>query len=320
MAKYNEPGLENKEAVDIIDKHTSTAKSQVSNTAEEGKEKTRKERDEVINTDGQKLNPQEDQKDNFAKTGGSKGSLTGKDFTNTLNLMRRADKYNNKPVSEMFSVGTRHTGGVKNLGTGYERPKIETEEMREMERNRSLDLQQKQLMVELQHAINSKDVEAFKDAYKQIFGITLSTTQAIQTMQNWSQQQQITNTATKDVASWQKKFVRAFDMETLEYLTALSQKDEQLATLITNAMYGLPTPNLDERILMQTVNNLADQYVTQDNMSPLRARLKASNVVNYVLLENDNTTASSDKRSQNIRNQVKGYSTAKDVAKESKEL
>lgn len=320
MAKYKEPGLENKDAVDIISKHTSTAKSQVSETAEEGKEKTRNERDEVINTDGQKLNPQEKQKDNYAKTGGSKGSLTGKDFSSTLNLMRRADKYNNKPVDEMFSVGTRHTGGVKNLGTGYQRPRIETEEMREMERNRSLDLQQKQLMVELQHAINSKDIEAFKDAYKQIFGITLNTTQAIQTMQNWSQQQQITNTATKDISSWQKKFIRAFDMETLEYLTALSQQDEQLGTLITNAMYGLPTPNLDERILMQTVNNLANQYVTQDNMSPLRARLKASNVVNYVLLENDNVTASGSKRSQNLRSQYKGYSTAKDVAKESKEL
>lgn len=320
MAKFKEPALKNKEAENIIEGHSDKATQQISDAAETGKENIRKERDDVINTDGQKLNPQEDQKDNIAKTGGSKGSLTGKDFSSTLNLMRRADKYNNKPVEDMIHYGSYKGSGIQNLGPGYNRPKIETEEMREMERNRALDTQQKQLMVQLQDAINRKDVEAFKSAYEQIFGITLSTTQIIEAMRQWTQQQQITNTATKDVASWQKKFLRAFDMETLEYLTALSQKDEQLATLITNAMYGLPTPNLDERILMQTVNNLANEYVTQDNMSPLRARLKASNVVNYVLLENDNTTASTTKRSQRPGSRFSGYQDAKDIAKESKEL
>lgn len=321
MSKFKEPALKNEKAEEIIEGHSDKAAQQISEAAETGKNKTREERDEVINTPGQKLNPQEDQKGNFAKTGGSKGSLTGKDFSNTLYLMRRADKYNNKPVEDMIHYGSYRGSGIQNLGPGYNRPKIETEEMREMERNRALDLQQKQLMVQLQDAINRKDIEAFKSAYEQIFGITLSETQIIEAMRQWTQQQQITNTATKDITSWQKKFLRAFDIETLEYLVGIAKSgDEQLATLLSNAMYGLPTPSLDESILQDSVNNLASIYEKKDGMSSLRARLKANNVINYLLLENDNAVSSSTKGSQNIGEKYSGYKESKDIKKEAKGL
>ncbi len=319
MAKFEEPALKNKEAEEIIEEHSNKAAQQISNAAETGKDKTRKERDEVINTPGQKLNPQEDQKGNYAKTGGSKGSLTGKDFSSTLDLMRRVDKYNNKPVSDMFSVGTRHTGDIQNLGSGYNRPQIETEETREMERNRALDLQQKQLMVQLQDAINRKDVEAFKSAYEQIFGITLSETQIIEAMRQWTQQQQITNTATKDITSWQKKFMRSFDEETLNYLMQLSETDNQLSQLLSNAMYGLPTPSLDERVLIRTRDSIY-KHNKENGMSDIKAMNDANNTVLALNLLNDNIIASTTKRAQRIDNTFSGYQDAKDVVKNAKEL
>lgn len=319
MARFEEPALKNKEAEKIIEGHSDKATQQISNAAETGKEKTRKERDEVINTDGQKLNPQEDQKGNYAKTGGSKGSLTGKDFSSTLNLMRRADKYNNKPVENMIHYGSYKGSGVQNLGTGYERPKIETEEMREMERNRALDAQQKQLMVQLQDAINRKDVEAFKSAYEQIFGITLSETQIIEAMRQWTQQQQITNTATKDITSWQKKFLRSFDEETLNYLMQLSETDNQLSQLLSNAMYGLPTPSLDERVLIRTRDALYKNNKA-NGMNDLKAMNNANNAILALNLLNDNIIASTTKRSQKIGNTFSGYQDAKDVVKNAKEL
>lgn len=320
MAKFKEPALKNKEAENIIEGHSDKATQQISNAAETGKEKIRKERDEVINTPGQTLNPQEDQKDNFAKTGGSKGSLTGKDFSSTLNLMRRADKYNNKPVENMIHYGSYKGSGIQNLGTGYERPKIETEEMREMERNRALDAQQKQLMVQLQDAINRKDVEAFKSAYEQIFGITLSETQIIEAMRQWTQQQQITNTATKDITSWQKKFMRSFDEETLDYLMQLSETDNQLSQLLSNAMYGLPTPSLDERVLIRTRDSLYKRNKTEKKMNDIKAMNDANNTVLALNLLNDNIIASTTKRSQRPGNKVSGYFDAKDVVNEAKGL
>lgn len=319
MAKFEEPALKNKEAEEIIEEHSNKAAQQISNAAETGKDKIRAERDEVINTPGQKLNPQEDQKGNYAKTGGSKGSLTGKDFSSTLDLMRRVDKYNNKPVSDMFSVGTRHTGDIQNLGSGYNRPQIETEETREMERNRALDIQQKQLMVQLQDAINRKDVEAFKSAYEQIFGITLSETQIIEAMRQWTQQQQITNTATKDITSWQKKFMRSFDEETLNYLMQLSETDNQLSQLLTNAMYGLPTPSLDERVLIRTRDSIY-KHNKENGMSDIKAMNDANNTVLALNLLNDNIIASTTKRAQRIDNTFSGYQDAKDVVKNAKEL
>ena len=320
MARFEEPALKNKEAEGIIEGHSDKATQQISNAAETGKEKIRKERDEVINTPGQTLNPQEDQKGNYAKTGGSKGSLTGKDFSNTLNLMRRADKYNNKPVENMIHYGSYKGSGIQNLGTGYERPKIETEEMREMERNRALDAQQKQLMVQLQDAINRKDVEAFKSAYEQIFGITLSETQIIEAMRQWTQQQQITNTATKDIASWQKKFMRSFDEETLNYLMQLSETDNQLSQLLTNAMYGLPTPSLDERVLIRARDALYKRNRTEKKMSDIKAMNDANNTVFALNLLNDNIIASTTKRSQRASNKVSGYFDAKDIVDEAKGL
>lgn len=320
MVRFEEPALKNKEAEEIIEGHSDKAAQQISNAAETGKEKTRKERDEVINTDGQELNPQEDQKGNYAQTGGSKGSLTGKDFSSTLNLMRRADKYNNKPVENMIHYGSYKGSGIQNLGTGYERPKIETEEMREMERNRALDAQQKQLMVQLQDAINRKDVEAFKSAYEQIFGITLSETQIIEAMRQWTQQQQITNTATKDITSWQKKFMRSFDEETLDYLMQLSETDNQLSQLLSNAMYGLPTPSLDERVLIRTRDALYKHNKAEKKMSDIKAMNDANNTVLALNLLNDNIIASTTKRSQKIGNTFSGYQDAKDVVKNAKEL
>lgn len=320
MARFEEPALKNKEAENIIEGHSDKATQQISSAAETGKEKIRKERDEVINTPGQKLNPQEDQGDNFAKTGGSKGSLTGKDFSSTLNLMRRADKYNNKPVEDMIHYGSYKGSGIQNLGKGYERPKIETEEMREMERNRALDAQQKQLMIQLQDAINRKDVEAFKSAYEQIFGVTVSTTQVIEAMRQWTQQQQITNTATKDITSWQKKFMRSFDEETLDYLMQLSETDNQLSQLLSNAMYGLPTPSLDERVLIRTRDALYKRNITEKKMSDIKAMNDANNTVLALNLLNDNIIASTTKRSQRPGNKISGYFDAKDVVNEAKEL
>lgn len=320
MARFEEPELKNKKAEGIIEGHSDKAIQQISDAAEAGKEKIRKERDEVINTPGQKLNPQEDQKGNYAKTGGSKGSLTGKDFSSTLNLMRRADKYNNKPVENMIHYGSYKGSGIQNLGTGYERPKIETEEMREMERNRALDAQQKQLMVQLQDAINRKDIEAFKSAYEQIFGITLSETQIAEAMRQWTQQQQITNTATKDITSWQKKFMRSFDEETLDYLMQLSETDNQLSQLLSNAMYGLPTPSLDERVLIRTRDALYKRNKAEKKMSDIKAMNDANNTVLALNLLNDNIIASTTKRSQRPGNKVSGYFDAKDVVNEAKGL
>jgi len=190
-------------------------------------------------------------------------------------------------------------------------------ESRTMNQAMQLDTQQKQAAIALQDAINHKDIDAFKTAYEQIYGITLSTTAAIQAMRQWSQQQQITNLATKDVTGWNKLFMRAFDLQTLTYLDNLSKTNNPLSQLITNAMYGLPTMQLDERVLIDGRNSLYGMYAA-DGMNPMAAMNKANNTVNTLMMLNNNAQASATKRTQNIGNQFEGYQQGKDIVSEAK--
>ena len=321
MARFKEPGLENEDAKNKIEAHSDKGVQQITEAKEKAEDKSRQLNQEQKETTTDSLNPTGDQKKVIQKGKGWTGSINNKDFGSTLNLMRRADKYNNKPVEDIVHYGSYKGSGIQNLGEGYRRPNIETMETRAMNQAIQLDTQQKQLAIALQDAINHKDIEAFKQLYEQLYGVQLSTMQAEQALRTWTQQNQITNIATKDVASWQKKFTRAFDVETLEYLVGIARSgDEQLATLLSNAMYGLPTPSLDESVLQDSVNNLANLYQKNNGMSALRARLKANNVVNYLLLENDNAVASSTKRSQNLGEKYSGYKEGKDIKKEAKEL
>lgn len=313
----NYPELEDEEAKAKIDAHSETAVNQIDTAADTGKDKTKQAFREVKDVSGDSLNPQESQSTNIAKTGGSKGTINNRSFNNTLNLMRRVDRYNNKPVGHVLHQGHWRGSGIQDLGTEYERPKIETMESRTMNQAMQLDTQQKQAAIALQDAINHKDIDAFKTAYEQIYGITLSTTAAIQAMRQWSQQQQITNLATKDVTGWNKLFMRAFDLQTLTYLDNLSKTNNPLSQLITNAMYGLPTMQLDERVLIDGRNSLYGMYAA-DGMNPMAAMNKANNTVNTLMMLNNNAQASATKRTQNIGNQFEGYQQGKDIVSEAK--
>jgi len=121
----NYPELEDEEAKAKIDAHSETAVNQIDTAADTGKDKTKQAFREVKDVSGDSLNPQESQSTNIAKTGGSKGTINNRSFNNTLNLMRRVDRYNNKPVGHVLHQGHWRGSGIQDLGTEYERPKIE---------------------------------------------------------------------------------------------------------------------------------------------------------------------------------------------------
>lgn len=199
---------------------------------------------------------------NIAKTGGQYGSLNGKTFSHTLNLMRQADEYNNRPESEMFSVGTRHTGGVKNLGIGYQKPVINTEEMREMERNRQLDLTQKDLAVRLQDAVNHKDLNAFIQLYQQLYNTEITRNQAEILMHQWTRQQEMSNILLKDVTTFNAYFRRYFSEETCRYIHDLAIKRPTMARMLTQAVFdGYMPPDVQDYLLEQVTIQKTNDYL-----------------------------------------------------------
>ena len=134
-------------------------------------------------------------------------------------------------------------------------------ETRAMDQAQQLDTQQKNAAIALQDAVNRKDLEAFKMAYMQLHGITLSERDAIVAMTNMirgAESQQI-------LAQGMDYFKRAFGTETGVALYNLSQSDNpMLANMIGQIITGgVVPPEKGEVFLQQAVDELAKEYQKQ---------------------------------------------------------
>ena len=129
---------------------------------------------------------------NYAKTDDNDDNLNNRGFNHTLSLSRQADAYNNKPRYTNVRT-TNGNGGHTYVDSGLERPKLETQEMRQMRTNEQLSARQRQLRQDLQHLVNRKDYDLFVAWYQQKFGLNLSLTQAEQAVISFNRTQQIAN-------------------------------------------------------------------------------------------------------------------------------
>ena len=212
--------------------------------------------DEQYGTAKEKLNPW--QYSNYATDGGQYGRWNGRDYRRTLRLAREADAYNNAPVEHMFSTGTFRTGGVKDLGVGYERPKIDTMETRAIDQTINLDTNQKQLAQSLQDAVNHKDLNAFVQAYAQRYNIVLSREQAEVAMRQLHRSGEIQQVFNKDFARFAEEFTRGFTNETVHAIYNYQSQDPVFATMLYNCLANTTGPSqqmYDENFLRQGIAN-----------------------------------------------------------------
>ena len=193
---------------------------------------------EQLNTDPTQLYKQVNS--NIAKDGAQYGSLTGKDFSNTLKLSREADAYNNTRAPVHITQRLFHDPTIQQL----QKPRIETEEMREMDRNRQLDLNQKQLAQALQDAVNHKDLDAYKQYYAQLYGIQLTDYDARLLMRKEERLGEMRNIFSKGLDEHSKLFNRWYTFNTWEAIYNLVGKDRTQALSLFNILFGgtaLPT-------------------------------------------------------------------------------
>jgi len=241
---------------------------------------------EVYSTPGVSLNPVQNQP--LSKSG-RYGNLNNKSFNDTLKLSRQADAYNNRPLDNMRLGGHYNAaGGSYDLGVetlGYERPKIETQEMRQMRANENIDLQQRQLDDQLQAAINAKDYDAFKQALTQKFNIQLSDYTINKTMENYYRTQTFMDMLGKDREKWQKIFIMKFGIEAGRYMYDLAQTNNLLAQQIMNIIYGMGTFSRD-----QAYNNalytMVEDFCKRNNY-PVTV---AQDLINKLMIERGQST------------------------------
>lgn len=249
---------------------------------------------------------------NIAKTGGQYGSLNGKTFSHTLNLMRQADAYNNKPTENIHRIGLH---GVQDLGLAYNRPQIETEEMREMQRNRQLDLTQKTLAVQLQDAVNHKDLNAFIQLYQQIYNTEISRNEAEILMHNWTRQQEMSNILMKDITTFNAYFRRYFSEETCRYIHDLAIKRPTMARMLTQAVFdGFMPPDIQDYLLEQVTIAKTNEY-KRKGLSDYEAYRRAEQDIMRSERLMDNVDAAAIKQDQSLKNQWDARKQAKEIGK-----
>lgn len=248
-----------KETAEEVNEKKKQAVSEINEANEKASNETRGLEQEQYDKDKSKLDTNAGK--NIAKGESQYGMFNNRDYSTTLRLAREADRYNNKPTEHVMGIGTRKTGGNKDYGLGYDRPRIQTMETRAMDQAQQLDTQQKNAAIALQDAVNRKDLEAFKMAYMQLHGIVLSDRDATVAMTNMirgAESQQI-------LAQGMDYFKRAFGTETGIALYNLSQGDDpQLANMIGQIITGgAVAPEKGEIFLQQAVDELAKEYQKQ---------------------------------------------------------
>ena len=130
-----------KETAEAVNNKKDQAVSEIHNANKKAADETRKYEEEQHKTDKSKLDPNANK--NIAKGESQYGMFNNRDYSTTLRLAREADRYNNRPAEHVMGIGTRKTGGNKDYGLGYDRPKIQTMETRAMDQAQQLDTQQK---------------------------------------------------------------------------------------------------------------------------------------------------------------------------------
>ena len=220
-----------------------TAKTEISDDTDRTSGKSRGLYEEQLATPKSKLDQNADK--NIAAGQSQYGMYNRRNYATTLRLAREADRYNNKPIDHMFSVGTNRTGGIKDLGTGYDRPKIQTMETRAMDQALQLDTNQKELAQALQAAVNAKDLDAFRQVYAQLYGIQLTEMQARQAMTQYLRQNEINQRMFKDRAVFENEFPLKLKGRGLAVLYDLAKGGNNVwATFAAAVLYGEVPPQL----------------------------------------------------------------------------
>lgn len=297
--KFSNPGIAGKQAEGLSDELTTKAVGELDRSASKTSNAQRNLYNEMLDTSKQSLYPH--QNENIAKFGGPWGHINNHSYGKTIKLAREADAYNNEPQDHMFHYGSFQGSGIKDLGIGYDRPKINTMETRAMDQAFQLDTQRKQLAQALQDAIDHKDLNAFMQAYQQLYGTEITRLQAENIMRHFTRQREISQLLTKDYDMFKAYFGRYITEDTTRAIwdLAKAQGNEQYASMLAQSINGTLPPTQADRLFNDTVQGLKTKYM-QQGMSEFDAVNLATRQTNLALFENMNKMEYDLKYSQSL--------------------
>lgn len=275
---FDMPGYENADYNTKVDSLGSKAKQDFTTNRKEAEHGTASVFDKGSSVPDESL--YEDAKANEAKGQGRYGMFNDKDYATTLRLARNVDKYNSMPVQHMMSIGTRNTGGVKDLGTGFEKPRLETMESRAINQTLGLDTNQKQLAQQLQFAIDSKDLELLKQVLTQQLGLQVTDLQVKNIMDQMVKQTEISQLTQKELKIFSDKWTRAFGEETAAALYNMVQENEAWSSYLGEITTGTVPPGKEDLFATDFVQSWLEKTNPQDAKQLINEYNAARNELN----------------------------------------
>lgn len=228
----NIPGVDNTEnqaRKDIVDDYNKATKE------------NDKVYDDIGKVKGTDINPVNNQ--DFSKEGRF-GSFTGKSFDDTLKLSREADAYNSRPMDQMRIGGSYNAaGGSYDLGqvqNKFEKPRLETQEMREMRRNEALDENQRRFDQELQALVNRKDYDNYTKWYQQKYNMQMSMYEKEQALTTFKYMQKISEYVSQYHDYWIKQLMQHMNYDLAKYITDAGSKGSFIFATYFMHLMGLP--------------------------------------------------------------------------------
>lgn len=249
----------------------------------------------------------EDADKNLAKGEGRYGSINNRDYSTTLRLAREADAYNNRPMEHVERIGMT---SVQDLGTGFDKPGIQTAETRAAQQAMNLDTNQKQLAQALQDAVNHKDLNAFMQTYKQLYGISLSRYDAEREMTRYQRQNEMQQVFTKSFGAWEREFGRYFTDQTSQAIYNLVKTNPQYATMLA-ASLGTATPPSQYNRIMQDFVDKSFMQLVEGGMSERDALSQVYHMQDIFELQNANVSEQALVQAQKLGRKLKAKQTAK---------
>lgn len=231
------PSLETLALRNYVNNNIKTTDKDLRGSRDHHADKTRGYTQEQYDTDPTSLN--KNQNANYAKDGGQFGRFNNRDYNTTLRLAREADAYNAMPVDHMF-IGTR--GGVQDLGTGIDKPKLETMETRAMDQAIQLDTEQKQKGIDLQAKVNAKDWEAFKDNFKQLYEANMHTMDKEQMYATEARVKQLAQYLDKDKQLFNAMLGLHMSTRRIQMVLNAAKSGDFLVSQMLGAAMGIKSP------------------------------------------------------------------------------
>lgn len=249
---------------------------------------------------------------NIARGEGTFGMPNARSYDQTLRLARRADAYNNMPLAHGFV--TDENGNAVDMGTGFEKPKIETAETRAMAQSMDLDANQKRLAQALQDAVNHKDLNAFIQVYQQMYGNAASQRDAEIAFRNMARGIELQKLFGRHDIKFSNEFMRGFNDETVAVLLKLGASDPQHALMLGQVLNGTATPSVYDRLRQEAQLELYSTYLARNpGMSKMDAWNQSENDLYKLDLKQQGRTEAITKRSNSLGNNWSNYKYAKDA-------